>query len=219
MSSVGRSAPRNERPRLLVAAEESAADLCRLFAARGFVVVGQQPMAADVPSARPEIVVIDFQAPGAARVLDQVASLDRTPVLIGIAATAASLDDDRLDAAFVRPVDPARLFARAVILLGERRQRGAQRRARIPGVIAVVRGNSLFERVLDELHEAVSPVNAGAVLEQVITELGTTPADATEIDFEAAIVSGRLLHALLAFGEPSAIAEALGRAQILLEPG
>lgn len=190
--------PSRIKPRMLVVSDHGRSIVERLFAARGFVVVGVPPALAHRLDPPPELVVLDFLSPHAPRLLVHFAEVEPRPVLVGIDPTGDAAEF--LDAAFSRPVDPARLFVRAVVLLGQRRDPTRQPRA-IPGVIAVVDGNDLFERLKLTLAEHISPLNAGAILDQMLRALGSTPTTVTPIEIEAAIASGRLRAGLEPFVE------------------
>lgn len=201
--------PARLKPRLLVVCEHGRSIVERLFAARGFVVVGSPAELAHTVSPPPELVVLDFASPHAARLLVHFAGLDDKPVLVGIDAVGDAAEF--LDAAFVRPVDPARLFVRAVVLLGQRRD--PRRGKAIPGVVGVVHGNELFERIKAVVSGHVSALNAGAVLEDVIKALGSTPAEVSAVEIEAAIASGRLRTAVRAFLREGRVDQVLAEIQ------
>jgi hypothetical protein len=127
----------------------------------------------------------------------------------------------RLDAAFARPVDAARLFVRVVKLIADRRHEGepttgVRRRPRITGVVGVVEGNDLFHRAARALFTVVPPVNAGPILESALRELGGNPLTLSRADLAAMLASGRLAAALSMSGEPEKISEALERMYVLV---
>jgi hypothetical protein len=190
------------KPRLLVVSEHGRSVVERLFARRGFVVISAPSSRAELLDPPPELVVLDFASPDASRLLVHFIGLEPPPLLVGIDPTGDAAEF--LDAAFVRPVDPARLFVRAVVLLGQRRDVNPHARA-IPGVVAVVEGNELFERIKAALGQYISELNAGPILAQVVDGLGSSPAEVTAIEIEAAIASGRFGASLRGF-IPEAVA-------------
>ena len=166
----------------------------------------------------PAAVIVDFEQPEAERALAIFAAEKTRPVIIGIAAAGTRVpDEETVDSAFVRPVDPARLFTRVVTLLADRKKGGGRHARRLTGIVAVVRGNTLFHKVERELHQAVPPVNAGAILEKALRDLGADPLTLAEVDLAAMLASGRLEQALLSFGEPTAIRTTLARIGGLLQ--
>src|SRR5688572_8234820 len=165
----------------------------------------------------PEVAIVDFEAPDAAGAQGLLSTQEPPPIVIGIAAGDGALGDQELfHAAFIRPVDPARLFARVVHLLAERKKGPNADRNRITGVVAVVRGNHLFQIAAHELETAVPPINAGAILEQAIRGLGAEPQTLEKADLAAMLESGRLADALRGFGEGAEIAAALDRLAVRL---
>jgi len=134
-------------------------------------------------------VIVDASADPTDSVLATIGRSGRArPVSIGIAPGSTPIIDSRLDLSFGRPVDPARLFAQAVIALGKRRGQGRL----IPGVVAVVSGNALFDVVKLDLEMALSPINAAAVLERVLAETGSSPGEVVPADIAAILASGRM---------------------------
>lgn len=224
------------KPVLLVIADEVAGDhISDLFSTRGFVVkcFSRVDVFADeylAAAAAGAAAIVDCHRKDAERILSLLHMQRPRPVLVGI-VTADELRavQDRLDAAFERPVDPARLFARVVGLIadrkrslaapvaGERKRKLSGSQATITGVIGVVRGNSLFHRVAEELHTVIPPVNAGAILEKVLQELGSDPFRWTTADLAAMLASHRLTAALAPFGEPTGIQVVVKRIEHLLQ--
>ncbi len=213
---------RTERPVLLVVANGVDAEAIQeLFARRGFVVtVTSSPaaltryLASD--STPPTVALIDLAHASASRALRLLRAQKRPAIVVGIAPDDVVLAlQDELDAAFARPIDRARIFVKVVELVARRRH--GHDAKRITGVVAVVRGNRLFQGVQAMLHAIVHPVNAGAILEGVVRELGTTPGQLSLADVEAMLVSGRLAGALAAFADTPALAAAMGRLRRLLE--
>ncbi len=210
------------RPTLLVMADDAAGSTLRdLFGQRGFVVVTVDSFAAlesylAQAVLAPAAAVIDFRH-------DDVAAAARTlreqhpgVVLVGIVTghDVTSIQD-ALDAAFEPPVDRARLFVRVVELVAARKK--GHPANKITGVVGVIRGNRLFHRALDLLHEAVPPVNAGAILERALFDIGTTPTSVDPADLAAILASGRLHDALAPFSDGHAIHHALLMLSTLLD--
>lgn len=210
-----------ELPVLIIVARASGEPLSQLFATRGFVtelVGGVAELEALLVRGEtvPAAAIVDFEVPDGAVALRTLHALRPRPALLGVASPeGALLGEDLLDAAFVRPVDPARLFTRVVKMIAERRKPG-KRAARLTGIVAAVHGNVLFSAVERELHSAVPPVNAGAILEKALRDLGTDPTTLDRADLAALLASGRLEAALLPFGDAAAIRESLRRAASLV---
>jgi hypothetical protein len=213
---------------LVVATPGDAAALKTLFSSRGFVVRARSvdEVASGTrrrPTERmPNAALVDLGVPDARRALNTL-SADRPGLaLVAILAADETTEvQDLLDAAFQRPVDPARLFARVVELVAARRNgAGKGRRGhRITGVLGVVTGNDLFEQVTRELTSVVPPVNAGAILEKALRDLGSDPFVLKEPDLAAILASGRLAEALTPFGDPVAITAAVSRLERLVAGG
>jgi len=206
------------RPRLLLLADDGATRTASdLFGSRGFVVL-TTPSYVDV-------AVLDFHhrdARAVARVLR--ADHPHVPVIGIVSADQLTEVQHLLDAAFAPPVDRARLFVRVVELVASRKH--GHHATKITGVVGVIRGNLLFQRALEQLHRAVHPVNAGAVLERSLQELDASADSFDEADLEALLASGRLQEALAGFGDEIDILDALtGLAGLLsshesqLDPG
>lgn len=160
--------------------------------------------------AEPSAVVIDFRLGDAYRVLDALARAPNRPLIVGVLEPHELLMvQDVIDAAFQRPVDAARLFARVVELIAKRR--GSSKRKRITGVVAAVKGNALFAAACNALPPAVPIVNAGAIMEKVMGELNVHPTTIEVADLAAAIESGRLKRALLPFSRPELLDVAMER--------
>jgi hypothetical protein len=214
----------DRRPILWVYATTSADPLAQLFSKRGFAVVvaGSVDMLGVLltqatSEERAEAAIVDFDAPNAMRAAELLGAHDPAPILVAVADPEGQMgDQEAFDAAFVRPVDPARLFARVVHLLAERKKGPDSRRNRITGVVAVVRGNQLFQIAAHELETAVPPINAGAILEQALRGLGGEPTTIEKADLAAMLESGRLADALRGFGDSADIARALDRLAVRL---
>jgi len=210
-----------EHPILIVVAGASGDPLSELFGKRGFVthVVGDAAALRTLENGgvRPSAAIVDFELPDADAALNLLFREVPRPVLIGVAgADEVILGEDLLDAAFRRPVDPARLFARMVNLLAAKKKGPGPKRNRLTGIVAVVRGNELFRLAENELRSAVPPVNAAAILEKALRDLGCDPLTLATGDLAAMLASGRLEKELASFGDPAAIREALGRIAVLL---
>ncbi len=211
-------------PILWIYATGSADSLAQLFAKRGFVTAVAkrvdllEAQIARVPrEEHPEAAIVDFETFGADRAAGLLAAQDPRPVIVAVAAGTGELGDQELfDAAFTRPVDPARLFARVVHLLAERKKGPDANRNRITGVVAVVRGNQLFQIAAHEISTAVPPINAGAILEQALRGLGAEPQTLEQADLAAMLESGRLAEALRGFGDTADISRALDRLAVRL---
>ena len=211
-------------PTLVIVAGASAPAIEQLFGKRGFVTYVAENAEALVRIVKehklhPAAAILDFELPDADHALNVLLQvLPRKPVVVGIASSDGLLiGENLLDSAFVRPVDPARLFARVVQLLAEKkkgRQRGAKR---LTGIVAVVHGNRLFHLVERELTTAVPKVNAGAILEKALRDLGADPRTLDKEHLAEMLDSGSLAQALEDFGEPGAIVDALGRIKELLQ--
>jgi hypothetical protein len=215
-----------ELPTLIIVAGASAPAIEGLFGKRGFVTyvaAGAEALARiiEVSELAPAAAVVDFELPDADQALNiLIHGLEQRPVLVGIASTDGLLiGENLLDTAFMRPVDPARLFARVVQLLAERkkgrRPKGA-RHKRLTGIVAVVKGNRLFHIIERELTTAVPRVNAGAILEKALRDLGIDPRSLKERDLERMLSSGSLARALEDFGDANAIVDALERIREIL---
>jgi hypothetical protein len=207
------------KPALVVVGTEIVGPVGDLFGRRGFNVRGVAcaESLGKFLRTQPKIgaAVVDFALPDALAAAQLLGGLDPVPVIVGISPLGQPPPQSALlDAGFTRPVDPARLFARVVILIGDRK---STRHRRITGVIAVVNGNTLFKAVEKQLWACVNPVNAGAVLEKVLGQLDIDPQRVTVADFAAAIASGRLAAQLAPFGKREAIAEVLHEIEALLE--
>jgi hypothetical protein len=206
-------------PILCIYATASGESLSQLFSRRGFTVVtagALEDLLVLVRRARrgshAEAAIVDFEAPDAAEAAALLSQLEPHPLLVGVAATNGALgNQDLFDAAFTRPVDPARLFARIVHLLAQQKKGPDANLNRITGVVAVVRGNQLFQIATHELSTAVPPINAGAILEQALRGLGAEPQTLDKADLAAMLESGRLADALRGFGEGADVAAALDR--------
>jgi hypothetical protein len=192
-----------------------------LFSTRGFetrVFGGSDGVGAFVRRSRVEasVALVDFVLPDAHRILGVLRQLPRPPAIVGVVDDSELLMvQHQLDAAFARPVDPARLFVRIVALAA--RAAGQRRTNRITGVIGVVGGNALFERVTAALRPFIAAVNAGPVVEQVMQALGAEPTSMSEADLSAAVASGRMTEALARFVGPVAARDGVGRLGDLLE--
>ena len=210
---------RVELPRLVIVSRESGRPLCDLFGSRGFSI-DLCPDAADLSlalNAAPAAAIVDFEVESASEAVQLLDGVRPRPAIVGIASKQGVATQELLDAAFVRPVDPARLFARVVQLVAIQRKGKGKRQNRLTGIVAVVDGNALFKRVEMALHGAVPPVNAGAILEKALRDLGTDPKTIQEVDLAAILASGRLEAALLPFGSPGAIRAALAQIRLLVE--
>jgi DNA-binding response OmpR family regulator len=212
-----------ELPTLVIVAGASASAIEALFGKRGFVTYvagGAERLAQLVKDAglAPSAAILDFELPDADQSLSLLTRDARKPVLIGIASSDGLLiGENLLDSAFTRPVDPARLFARVVQLLAGRKKGRRQGSKRLTGVVAVVRGNRLFHLIERELTLVVTKVNAGAILENALRQVGADPTNVTKANARVMLEGGSLAQALEDFGEPGAIVESLGRLQKLLE--
>jgi len=215
-----------ELPTLIIVAGASASAIEALFGKRGFVTYvagGAEALARiiEVSDLTPSAAVLDFELPDADQALNiLIHAIEHKPVLIGIASSDGLLiGENLLDSAFMRPVDPARLFARVVQLLAERKKgrlRSGGRHKRLTGIVAVVKGNRLFHIIERELTTAVPRVNAGAILEKALRDLGTDPRSLKERDLEHMLATGSLARALEDFGDPNAIVSALDRIKEIL---
>ena len=87
----------------------------------------------------------------------------------------------------------------------------------VDGIVAVVKGNRLFHIVERELSTAVPRVNAGAILEKALRDLGSDPRQLKKSDLEHILESGSLARALEDFGEPGAILDVLARIRNLVK--
>lgn len=209
---------------LVVATPPDAAALSQLFSARGFHVfdrtVDEVAGGTLTPTGRvPDAAIVDCRVRDALRALRALSVERPGPAVVAIVSDdEVAIVQELVDAAFQRPVDPARLFARVVELVAERRKgKGKGRRAnKITGVVGVVAGNDLFAKVAHELTSAVPPVNAGAILEKALRDLGSGPFLLKEPDLAAILASGRLAEALSPFGEPAAIHAAVSRLERLV---
>jgi hypothetical protein len=206
------------KPILLVLASPSVVNpIGALFGGRGFQLAGFDNVDAlkdYVTHAKEPIdaALLDFETPRALDAARILGDREGKPVIVGLGKTGEPPPaSPYLDAGFTRPVDPARLFARVVILIGERKPNHqiAGRKHRITGIVAVVQGNKLFHMVERQLWSAVPPINAGAILEKVLFALHINPTTVTVADVAAAIASGRLQEQLVPFAKPEQIAEVL----------
>jgi DNA-binding response OmpR family regulator len=215
-----------ELPTLVIVASASAPAIEQLFGKRGFVtyVATDAEALAHLMTGEDRVsaaaAILDFELPDADQALNLLTRENpRRPILVGIASSDGLLiGENLLDSAFLRPVDPARLFARVVQLLADRRK-GKKGAKRLTGIVAVVHGNRLFHMVERELTTAVPRVNAGAILEKVLHDLGADPSTLDKADLVMMLQSGALAQHLEGFGEPSLIDEALGKIMQLLESG
>ncbi len=201
-----------KQPIILISAGKSAADLAALFGKRGFrtaEIATTQEISRQYRYEVPAAAIVDFDH-GEAETLLRALESKRPPlVIIAIGARdgrVASKGD--VDATFSRPVDPARLFAELVRLVSKARK-GRRSRNRITGIVAIVDGNELFKMAEQMLRAAVPAVNAPAILEKAIAELGSKPTTLTTLELRAMIESGRLAEALGPFGKRAAIDTAL----------
>jgi hypothetical protein len=212
-------------PSLLIVAGESADALAQLFATRGFTVsvavsMGELESLIAGVDAAPDAAVVDFALEDGDTAVLALATLGVRPILVGIADNQGFISgEESLDAAFRRPVDPARLYTRVVSLLAEKRKGkgNGHKRNRLTGVVAAVDGNVLFQLAVREVALAVPPVNAPAILEKALHDLGANPRTLTPGDLAAMLASGRLAEALLSFSEPKLIHAALARVRSLLD--
>lgn len=205
------------RPLLVVVGRNTVAGpLSELFARRGFTLrvfasvdgLRRLPRPANMAVA----AVIDLELTDAAGALAVLRGREPGLPIVGIAGDSRVGDDveQQVDAVFVPPVDPARLFVRVVALVAERK-RGKGAPPRISGVVGTVKGNPLFEAACRELHDAVSPVNAAAILERALAELGANPSRLSAAELDAILGGGHLARALAAFSEPASGARVVGR--------
>lgn len=214
-------AARTVLPSLVVVAESSSAESIRdLFARRGFQVVLAPSLGAFTQymtegSVTPAAVLLDFAHPDAWFALQSIEDVRSRVVVLAIATEQQAAHAQRsIDAVFTRPVDPARLFVRVVELVAWKR---GKRQRKLTGIVGVVDGNDLFRLVARELHRVVPPVNASAILERALRDLGSGPFVLGDADLEAMLASGRLAQALKPFGEHRAIMAAMGRISALLK--
>jgi hypothetical protein len=192
-----------------------------LFARRGFAVILVPSLAAlcshvDHGGRAPSVLIVDLAHADARAALATFEDASARPSLVGILASdGVPVPHDLLDATFERPVDRARLFVRVVELVALRRK--GRRRRKLSGLVGAIDGNDLFAAVAHELARAVPPVNAGAVLEAALRQLGTGPFVSRPADVVAIVRSGRLAEGLAPFGTQAAIADALARVLRLVE--
>ncbi len=211
-----------EKPRMLVFAEARYAhDICALFAQRGFTTsvagsLGALDLFLLEEAATPlAVAIIDFRHRSAHAALQSLDTWTYRAAIIGVVDEGAmAMVPERLDAAFERPVDRARMFVRALQLVAELKK-GYQSR-KLTGIVGVVRGNALFHAVACRLHVAISPINASAVLELILREVGTDPSRVQSSDVNAIIGSGRLAEALEPFGDSLAIRAAIAQVAALV---
>jgi hypothetical protein len=202
-----------EKPSILVFAQgPSAQASSELFAPRGFTVQTVSSVRALelYVVSRPDqaaVALIDFRHPQSDAALALFMGLPAGPAIVAVVEDMNEVDPAAVDAVIVCPVDPARLFVR-VVELAARRRKGHDSK-RLTGVVGIVRGNDLFHRALAAMHSAVSPVNAGAILESLLRQQGVSPASVEQRHLDAIVASGSLADALLRFGEPSSIGGAL----------
>lgn len=209
-------------PVLLVVAGQSAPALLQLFGRRGFAAMEVGDMGALHAHIRahgmPDVVIVDFEHAESDTAVLFLANSEPRPVLVGIAnADGFMTGEESLDAGFLRPVDPARLYTRVVSLLAERKKGPGAKRNRLTGVVAVVKGNALFHLAVRELSKAVPPLNAPAILEKALLELGAHPESLSRVDLAAMLASGRLAEALASFGDPTQVRAALANLEGLVE--
>jgi hypothetical protein len=203
----------------VVASATDAKALQDLFVRRGFsVVVAPCTGALDsylAQGAAPLVAILDLAHPEALETLGVLAVQDPRPVLVGIVGRNEVVAvQESLDAAFARPVDRARIFVRVVELVAERKKGRPSKR--LTGVVGVVAGNDLFRQVARELQTAVPPVNAGAILEKALRDMGSDPFALGDDDLATLLANGRLADALTPFAEETAIEGAIRRIAILL---
>jgi hypothetical protein len=203
-----------EKPVILVFADPSRSDeMTQLFGRRGFivqVVSSVRALELYIVSHGPDhaaVLLIDFRHPKSASALSVFADLAVRPAVVAIVQDVNEVDPDLADEIVTCPVDPARLFVRVVELAAHRRK--GRYSKKLTGVVGIVRGNALFQCTLSALHTAVSPVNAGAVLESLLRQLGASPASVERRHVDAIVASGHLAEALSRFGEPSQIDRAV----------
>jgi hypothetical protein len=216
---LGRISQRVARPALLVLAKQDDAEAVQeLFVRRGFTVVITPSIVTLerylIRGALPSAAVIDFSHQDAREVLSTLAIRAPRPVLVGIVPELEiPTVQDSLDAVFARPVDRARMFVRVLELIADRKRR--RRTKKLTGIVGLVDGNELFHLVAHELHAAVPPVNAGAILEKALRDLGSDPFAVGEAELAALLTSGRLARALSPFAPAPAIEAALSRIAVL----
>jgi hypothetical protein len=195
-----------------------------LFSRRGFLA-GSLGSAQDVEllarsGSVPAAFIVDLQRPDAARALDALrpfAGDESGPVLVGI-DESGQLGSNAflLDAAFARPCDPARLFVSIVELLADRKKGKGRGGKRITGVVAMVDGNAAFRAIAKQLHEIMSPVCAGAVLEVALRDVGVSTYEVGVPDIDAILTSGRLASAVKPYASVSAVCSTMGRIRALI---
>ncbi len=213
MPPVSRLLP---RPLLHVLANASdGLAIVELFTRRGFAA-GALTSVDDLETLAhaghmPAAVIVDLLRPDAQRAIDALGTRDPGPVVVGIVEACNLETPFTLDAAFIRPVDPARLFVSVVELLADRKKGRGRGNKRITGVVAMVDGNELFRAVTRELHVIMSPVCAGAALEYTLRELGVSTYAVNEAEIEALLASGRLATAIRAYSSVGLICATMAR--------
>jgi hypothetical protein len=205
-----------ERPAVLVLAGlPDSLFIEAMFAHRGFAVIVTPSLTAlrsyfARGGETPSVAIVDFARDDAPEAAAELGERDARPPVIGILEPDAHPPEpEGLEAAFVRPVDPARLFVRVVELLAA--QRGGRRKRMLTGLVGAVEGNDLFDAIAAELAAVVSVVNAGAVLEATLREIDVGPFVVKPADVVAVLATGSLEEALLRFAEEDAVALALRR--------
>lgn len=212
------------RPSVLLVAEGSlGARLWELFGRRGFEVVLAEGMGDVLAFAAgagrdptQSVAVIDGRLDHGGQALAFLAARSPRPILVGLVERPFKLSSTRsLDLAFSPPLDPALLFAQVVKELSDRRTaRGrpvSGRQARITGLIGSVDGNPLFRRLVEELETVLLPVNAGAILEKLAVDSGTTPRAIAPSDARGIIESGQFDEALAPFASSQDVAIVVSR--------
>jgi NAD(P)-dependent dehydrogenase (short-subunit alcohol dehydrogenase family) len=199
-----------DRPSVLIVVEgELGERLCSLFARRGFQVVMAEDQDAVRAFAREtttdpasSAAILDLRGtPGVRAMVPLAAAADR-PLMIGIVDRPYEFKavDHLVDSVFAPPLDPALLFAEVVKGIAARRaatgRRDPGRQARLTGLIGKVDGNELFRRFVEELEAVILPVNAGAILEKVVADAGTTPFQLTSAEAQSIVDGGQLASVL-----------------------
>jgi hypothetical protein len=211
------------RPRLLIFADAAQSEaVLGLFGTRGFDITSVSTLGAldlyllshDVQAL--SVVITDFRHAGAHAALTHIKMCAAKPAIVGIGGDPPG-DDSQVDAWFAWPVEPARLFVRVVELVNLRRKGHLSKK--LTGIVGVVRGNDLFHSAVSALCSAISPVNAGAILEAHLRDVGASPASVGPDDVKRLLANGALADSLSAFGHPVTVRRALSQVSRLSEQG